>query len=61
MPDTEGHMLACEARYWADQVKRMGRAWWNARKDAIKRHRGEDGLQRLLDEMNGKTKNGKPK
>jgi len=54
-------MLACEARYWKEQVKIHGRGWWNTRKDNIRKHRGEDGLQLLLDEMNGKTENGKPK
>ena len=54
-------MLACEARYWKEQVKRHGYAWWNARKDAIRKKRGQAALQALQDEMNGKTENGKPK
>jgi len=54
-------MLACEARYWKEQVKRHGRGWWNTRKDAIKNKRGAEALKQLQDEMNSKTENGKPK
>ena len=50
--DNAQHMLECEARFWIKCVREYGYAWWNARKDAIKKKRGEDGLQRLLDEMN---------
>lgn len=61
MDEIVGQMLACEARYWAAQRKLHGYAWWNAAKDRIRKKRGEEGLQVLLDELNGKTKNGKPK
>jgi len=50
--DKAQHMLECEARFWIKMVRQMGYAWWNARKDAIKKKRGSEGLQRLLDEMN---------
>jgi hypothetical protein len=61
MDEIQGHMLACEARYWKEQVRRHGHGWWNARKDAIKKKRGAEALKQLQDEMNGKTQNGKPK
>ena len=52
LTDSAQYMLECEARFWIKCVREYGYAWWNARKDAIKKKRGSDGLQRLLDEMN---------
>lgn len=52
LTDSAQYMLECEARFWIRLVSEKGYAWWNARKDAIKKKRGSEGLQRLLDEMN---------
>ena len=54
MTDSAQYMLECEARFWKQIAREKGWAWWNARKDAIAKKRGKDGLQRLLDEMNKK-------
>lgn len=48
-------MLECEARYWITEYrkrKKHQRKWWNERKDAIRKKRGEAGLQLLVEEMN---------
>ena len=54
MTDSAQYMLECEARFWKQMAREKGWSWWNARKDAIAKKRGTDGLQRLLDEMNRK-------
>lgn len=44
-------MLECEARFWMVQVKEKGFAWWNARKDAMRKKRGDAAVIRLTEEM----------
>lgn len=52
MIDSAQFMLECEARFWKRYVKENGYAVWNVRKDAIRKKRGQEGLDRLLKEMN---------
>lgn len=54
MTDSAQFMLECEARFWKEMVRKNGRGWWNARKDAIARQRGTKALEHLLEVMNGK-------
>ncbi len=50
----ELHRLTCEARFWDKWARKNGREAWEETKARIAEKRGDNGLNRLLGEMNRK-------
>lgn len=48
----EASRLKCEAEYWSRKARQNGRAWWDKKKERIRKKRGEKGLNYLLEAMN---------
>jgi hypothetical protein len=51
--DSEQYRFECEIREWKRLAKLKGRSWWNVTKNKIKAKRGQAGLDKLLNAMNG--------
>lgn len=51
---SEEFRIKCECIFWKRWIIIHGRVQWELTKARIKAHRGEAGLNRLLDEMNRK-------
>jgi hypothetical protein len=64
-PETLEHMRNCEAREWIVRYKKKigevgsapAQSWWEKVKSDIKRIRGEDALQDLINRMNKERAN----
>jgi hypothetical protein len=64
-PETLEHMRSCEAREWIARYKKKigevgsapAQSWWEKVKSDIRRIRGEDALQDLINRMNKERAN----